>query len=168
MEPIIRPYVSTDVAACQALWLELVQHHRNIYGDPQIGGHDPGSGFDRYLTDPALRGPWVAEREGVVVGLAGLLVQGESAEIEPVVVASASRAQGIGMKLVRHMINEARALGLSTVRVKPVARNIDAISFFVSLGFDTVAHIDLFQSLQPTPQRTWKKGLLIQGHDLQY
>ncbi len=49
------------------------KHHRRIYGDPTIGGDDPGAAFDEYLAMPDRVGSWVAVSDGTVVGLAGLL-----------------------------------------------------------------------------------------------
>jgi hypothetical protein len=52
-EIIIRDYVESDYGACRSLWAELTEYHRVIYGDPSIGGDDPGAGFDDI---PARRG----------------------------------------------------------------------------------------------------------------
>jgi hypothetical protein len=73
MEIVIREYHDSDYAACRALEGELAQHEAKIYGDPSIAGADPGRGFDKILSLPNWRGAWVAEDEGKVVGLAGLL-----------------------------------------------------------------------------------------------
>ncbi len=43
MSAHIRRYASRDLDRCRELWVELTQHHRDIYGDPSIGGVDPGS-----------------------------------------------------------------------------------------------------------------------------
>jgi hypothetical protein len=39
---IIREYTPADVDACRDLWRALTQRHRDIHGDPSIGGADPG------------------------------------------------------------------------------------------------------------------------------
>src|SRR6266568_5659081 len=78
-ELIVRDYAEGDYRACRALWTELTEYHRSIYGDPSIGGDDPGAGFDGYLATSQRIGSWVAESDGRVVGLTGLLDRGRSA-----------------------------------------------------------------------------------------
>jgi hypothetical protein len=70
---VVRRYADGDYAAGRSLWAELTEYHRGIYGDPSIGGDDPGAGFDDYLAEPGRVGSWVAESGGLVVGLTGLL-----------------------------------------------------------------------------------------------
>ena len=48
----IRPYGPSDLEACRDLYTQLVEHHREIYDDPSIGGDDPGAGFDDDLALP--------------------------------------------------------------------------------------------------------------------
>ena len=60
----IRAYEPRDLQACRALHAELVVRHREIYGDPTIGGDDPGAGFDDHLVkpvDPTVIGRVLAE-----------------------------------------------------------------------------------------------------------
>jgi hypothetical protein len=99
-ELIVRDYSEGDYHACRALWAELTEHHRRIYGDPSIGGDDPGAEFDGHLATSQRVRSWVAESRGRVVGLTGLLDHGTSAEVEPVVVTEAARDQGIGRRLI--------------------------------------------------------------------
>ena len=49
-----------------------------------------------------------------------------------------------------------------------MARNKDAISFFVKLGFNLMGQIELFQELSPSLERTWKPGIAIHGKELRY
>lgn len=114
-ELIVRDYAEGDYRACRALWAELTEYHRGIYGNPSIGGDDPGAGFDGYLAAPQRIGSWVAESHGRVVGLTGLLDQGTSAEVEPVVVTGAARDQGIGRRLISRVVEEALARGYGGV-----------------------------------------------------
>jgi len=90
----IRGYRPDDLGACRALWAELTEHHRRIYGDPTIGGDNPGAYFDTYLATPERVDSWVAVIDGAVVGLTGLFDHGDSGEIEPVVVTEARRGRG--------------------------------------------------------------------------
>ena len=93
-----------------------------------------------------------------VVGLMGLMVKEEEAEIEPLIVSQPYRYKGIGRGLVETVIAEARRLGVRFLSVKPVARNIEAIKFFHEQGFINVGHIELFIDFS---NRQWKKGLKL-------
>lgn len=168
MKQRIRLYQPQDYAACKALWVELTQRHRDIYGDPTIGGDDSGQGLDAHLSNPHRHATWVADVDGQVVGMAGLIVHGEEAEVEPVVVTATRRSGGIGGMLVRYAIDHAKKNGIRFLSVTPVARNAEAIAFFVDAGFDIVGHIDLFQDLAPAPGRQWKTGMLLHGKQLRY
>jgi len=136
MKPVIRDYQPRDYDVCRALWQELTERHREIYGDPSIGGDDLGQGFEAYLANSKRRASWVVEIQGQIVALAGLIVDDKEGEIEPVVVSSHYRSRGIGTMLVRHVVEQARYMRIGYVKVRPVARNKEAISFFVRLGFD--------------------------------
>ena len=163
----IRSYGTSDLEACRDLWRELTQRHRDIYGDQSIGGADPGAAFDAFL----LRRPtrlWVAERDAEVVGLCGLVVSGEDTEVDPMVVRSGLRSQGIGGRLLGRAIEEARRLGVRFLSVRPVARNVEAISFYVDAGFRTLGYIDLFVELRAGTGREWKPGISIHGHEFKY
>ncbi len=39
----VRAYQREDYEACRELWRELTERHRDIYGDPTIGGAIPGA-----------------------------------------------------------------------------------------------------------------------------
>lgn len=164
----IRKYQPSDINFCRDLWAELTQRHRDIYNDQNIGGKDPESNFDAYINNKKLRGPWVAEVDGQLVGLTGLLVEGEEADVEPVIVSSKYRNLGIGKILIKHIVQEAKNYKVRFLGVKPVARNVEAISFFVDAGFNIIGHIDLFQDLTLNSKREWKTRITIHGNDLKY
>jgi GNAT superfamily N-acetyltransferase len=96
----VRAFRSTDLSACRDLYAQLVEHHRKIYADPTIGGDDPGAGFDAYLALPERVMTWVATDADTVLGLAGLLWQGDESTIEPVVVDRRCRGSGVGRRLI--------------------------------------------------------------------
>jgi GNAT superfamily N-acetyltransferase len=105
----IRPYRPTDLEPCRALWVELVQRHRHLYDDPSIGGKAPGLHFDRHLACVGPERVWVAEGEGKVLGMVALILHGNEAETDPIVVASTHRGQGIGRALLNRAVEEAKA-----------------------------------------------------------
>ena len=167
-EVIVRDYAVGDYGACRSLWAELTEYHRGIYGDPSIGGDDPGAGFDDYLATSQWTGSWVAVSHSGVVGLTGLLDWGTSAEVEPVVVAEAARDQGIGRMLIRRVVEEARARGYEYLAIRPVARNVAAIRRFHAAGFRALGgHIDLTMDLTAR-RHDWLPGASLHGLDFDY
>ncbi len=132
---VIRKYRSDDREQCRELWKELTERHREIYQDPTIGGAHPEDYFDKHLAKVGAARLWVAGDDSRVVGLIGLIVEGEEAEIEPLVVSKAYRRRGIGKQLIKRIVAEARNLGVRFLSVKPAARNVHAIRFLYIQGF---------------------------------
>lgn len=160
----IRPYQPSDLEACRALWRELTERHRLIYDDASIGGDDPGSHFDNeYLKLPGLVATWVVELGDEVVGLTGLLIEGDEGTVEPMVVMEKLRSKGIGRQMLEHVVGEARARGLSSLSIKPVARNVEAIKMFHEAGFRLLGHLDMFMPLKG--EREWKAGISVHGRE---
>ena len=168
MSIIIREYRGDDLEHCKLLWRELTQHHRDIYSDQSIGGDDPGSYFGRYLKQSNLAGLWIAEKDLVVVGMAGLLIHEDDAEIEPVIVSSSFRSQGIGNLLIEKLKMEARKRSVEYLSIKPVARNVEAIQCFHRAGFSLLGHIDMFLDLTEEGDQGWMDGVTIHGHAFRY
>lgn len=170
MKIIIREYNDSDYDACRSLWEEMAEYHADLYEDTSIMRDDTGSGFDEYLDRADRIGTWIAKAEGHVAGVAGLLRSREmlEGEIEPVIVTMALRGNGIGSKLVHHVVAEAKNRKLRFLRIRPVARNVRAISLYVRLGFDLLGYVDLFQELASTSNRKWKSGIEILGQKLRY
>ena len=125
---IVRNYVPTDLQQCRSLWSEMVERHREIYDDPSIGGENPGIEFDNHLNNVGAERIWVAASDEEVFGFVSLIVDGEQAEVEPMVVASEHRGRGIGRKLLNCAAEEAKRLGVLCLYVKPVARNEEEAS----------------------------------------
>ncbi|HTZ93662.1 MAG TPA: GNAT family N-acetyltransferase [Streptosporangiaceae bacterium] len=170
MEPevLVRGYGDGDYDACRSLWAELTLYHRQIYGDPSIGGEDPGAGFDGYLATAGRVGSWVAESHGKVVGLTGLFDRGTSGEVEPVVVAELVRGLGIGRLLIGRVVEEARARGYEYLAIRPVARNVAAVRRFHAAGFRSLGgHVDLTMDLAPR-RHEWLPGVTLHGLDFDY
>lgn len=159
----VRAFRPPDRPRCRALWCALVERHREIYGDPTIGGDDPGGELDEHLRHPHLRGLWVAEREGRIVGLCGLLMEGDESELEPVVVDPAYRGAGVGAGLVQRAIEESRRLGARYVNVRPVARNLEAIRFFRREGFRLLGRIELSIPLEGATPFGVERSTVVHG-----
>jgi GNAT superfamily N-acetyltransferase len=158
----IRQYEPADYEACRhRLWVQLAQHHRDIYDAPHIGGDDPGADFDKHLT---LVGPeriWVAEIDGQVVGLTGLIVTDESSEIEPIIVDPKYRRRGVASALIDHLKEVVRVQELPELMVRPVARNALILDFLSKHGFNTLGLVELI--IRPEGSARWVEGAEVSG-----
>lgn len=153
---------------CRSLWAENTQHHRDIYNDQSIGGDNPGQEFDQHLNKVGPEKVWIAESDGEIIGLTSLILNGQEAEVEPIIVASGHRGKGIGKALLSYAVEETKKLGILFISVKPVARNEDAISFFYNSGFKTLGHIQLFMWLVESKPDAWKPGPKLFGKSFDY
>jgi len=162
---MIRKYQPEDREECRYLWMELTEWHSEIYQDPTIGGMHPEDYFDRHLADVGPDRLWVAVSGSHVVGLIGLIVKGNEAEIEPLVVSKAHRGKGIGKELIEVVVSEARNEGVRFLNVKPVARNIEAIRFLYKRGFKNLGHIELFLDFS---DYAWKPRLEVHGYEFSF
>ena len=163
MPIIVRNYLESDREECRGLWRELVEWHREIYGNPSIGGAHPEDYFDKHLSLVGKENLWVACTKLKVVGLIGLIEREYETEIEPLIVSKSYRHKGIGKQLVLRAIEEAKKKKLKHLNVSPVARNKESIAFFHKLGFINLGSVELF--IDFTGQR-WKQG--FQMHDLDF
>jgi ribosomal protein S18 acetylase RimI-like enzyme len=111
---VIRAATAKDAEAIAALWTEA-------YFEEGEGGRDtPYAISDFEETRAAAAHLFVAERDGVVVGVVALLAPGEpsravaledEAELGRLVVSSAARRQGIGRALAVRCTDLARGAG---------------------------------------------------------
>lgn len=161
MSITIRKYRDTNREECRSLWRELIEWHREIYQDSTIGGEHPEDYFDKYLTKFGCEQLWVAVAVSKVVGLVGLIVEGNEAEIEPLIVSRSYRGKGIGRKLVERAVSEARLLKVRFLSVRPVARNIQAIRFLHKQGFQNLGHVELFIDFS---EYVWKQKVDLIGY----
>ena len=152
---MIRKYQPRDLEECRNLWRELTEWHRKIYDDLNIGGEQPEDYFDKHLTKVGSDRLWIAVSNSKVIGLTGLIVEEEEAEIEPLIVGKEYRGKGIGKKLIERVVSEARKMEVKYLSIKPVARNVKTIKWLYRHGFQNLGHIELFMSLY---EYEWKPG----------
>lgn len=138
----VRAYEERDRAEVERLFLELVETHRSLYPDGDVGS---------VFEVPTVA--FVAEDEGEVIGYAGLEWHGRRAELEPIVVARSRRGIGAGRALVQRVVEEARSHGAVRVFARPVGRNAEAIRFFHAVGLDTIGRVELQVDLEPRERR---------------
>lgn len=151
-----RRYRPEDLDQCRSLWTDLADWHRQLYMDQSIGGSNPGAGFDAHLADVGPERIFVAEQDGRLVGLAGMIVRGNKVELEPLSVRAGCRGLGIGRELAEAVVAAARSQGAQQVVVRPTGRNAEAIRVFHTLGFDVVSRIELVYDLGPDER--WRDG----------
>jgi GNAT superfamily N-acetyltransferase len=162
----VRGYEPRDLEECRGLWVELTQWHRDIFEAPEIGGEDPGRAFDEHLAKVGAENIWLAEVDGRVVGLAGLIPDGP--ELEPVVVSKQHRGRGVGRLLAEAAISAARDRGARTVQVRPVARNVEAVRFFHELGFDVLDQLQLSMDIVDRERDPWIPGERLADRDFRF
>jgi N-acetylglutamate synthase-like GNAT family acetyltransferase len=143
----VRHYRPEDLDSCRSLWTDLTEWHRQLYADDSIGGANPGEGFDALLAEVGPERIFVAELDGRVVGLAGMIVRGRKVELEPLSVRAGCRGSGVGRALAEAVVAAAREEGAEQVVVHPTGRNADAIRVFHALGFDVVTRVELTYDL---------------------
>ncbi|MPZ28132.1 MAG: GNAT family N-acetyltransferase [Micromonosporaceae bacterium] len=161
----MRAYRPTDHNVCRALWAELTQVQRDLYDDPDLGGVDPGVGFEEYLTRLDLSGMWVAEdSEHGVIGFVGLTLNGRAGEVFPVVVTQRHRSQGVGTALLAHVADQGRNRALRQLVVIPESRNVAAIRCLHAAGYDTLAAVRLRLDLVGPRRETDEMDV----HDLRF
>jgi GNAT superfamily N-acetyltransferase len=140
----IRGYRPSDHNACRHLWAELTEHRNRLFGLPHHEETDSGAGFEEYLTQLNLSGMWVAEhQDNGVCGFVGLMLDGRTGEVEPVVVTASMRGQGIGGALLAKVADESRRRGLRRLTVSPPVRDVSALRALHTAGFGTVATVTL-------------------------
>jgi hypothetical protein len=66
------------------------------------------------------------------------------------------------------MIEEVTGRGGRFLSVRPVTRNVEAISFFYDAGFGLVGHLDMFMELAKPTERQWRPGIAIHGRHFEY
>jgi N-acetylglutamate synthase-like GNAT family acetyltransferase len=158
----IRHYEPADYEVSRhRLWVHLTQHHRDIYDDPHIGGDDPGADFDKHLASVGPERIWVAEIDGRVVGLTGLIVTEESSEIEPIIVDPEYRRRGVASALIDHLKEVVRGEQLPELMVRPVARNALVLGFLSKHGFNTLGLVELI--IRPEDSDRWVEGAEVSG-----
>jgi amino-acid N-acetyltransferase len=130
MELTIRPATPTDAEAIARLNLA----HDDLRATP---AHIA----DFIATRAHYERPYVAERDGTVVGMACLRLlpclcdSTPYAELTELSVHPDHQRQGVGRALVRHIEAEARALGAAELVLITAWRNTRAHAFYHALGY---------------------------------
>ena len=108
--------------------------------------------------DIALVNCAVALDDGEVVGTGLLGVRGKSGWIGGMGVVPRRRHQGIGRRVLRHLIARARALGVQTLRLEVIEENTPAHALYAQHGFRERRYLHLLERspapADPTAERS--------------
>jgi ribosomal protein S18 acetylase RimI-like enzyme len=131
MKPTIRAYRDDDAGAFRQLnerWISqfftLEAKDRETLEHPREKVLEPGGAI------------FVAEREGEIIGCCALLRTGEG-ELEVAKMAVDPRAQGLGIgrAILAHVIEAARAMGVSGLVLESSSHLTPAVTLYESMGF---------------------------------
>jgi [ribosomal protein S18]-alanine N-acetyltransferase len=88
---------------------------------------------------PETRWYVVAEADGQLAGYAGLMVVGETADVQALAVAASAQRQGIGRMLLGAVIDQARRSGARELFLEVRADNEAALALYVRAGFEQIS-----------------------------
>ena len=126
----LRPMRQADVEALVTLAQEL------FAADPPW----TASHFESELTGvPETRWYLVAEADGRLAGYAGLMISGETADLQTLAVAPAFQRRGIGTTLLTAIIDEANRRGASTLLLEVRADNDAALALYARHDFEQIS-----------------------------
>ncbi len=109
---------------------------------PEIAVHE----FLERLNASAERGRGysaAAFYDGAPVGFGQLTLWRDAAEIGDLIVAPAWRSQGVGTAIIHHLLDKARAWGLTRVEIGAAMSNSRALALYQRLGFAPQRVIDI-------------------------
>lgn len=144
---IIRNYEPDDLERLRQITVEafagiaIDQMIEGRYG--LIKGIDWRSRKAKHVDADAAREPegiFVAEIDGVAVGWVSSWTDPEAGMgyIPNIAVADGYRGQGIGRKLLEHVLEVLRERGMSHVRIETLAENAVGEHLYTSLGFEEI------------------------------
>ncbi|WP_061965313.1 GNAT family acetyltransferase [Demequina aurantiaca] len=126
MTPSIRAFLPTDADAVAELWRAAFPN------DP--ARNEPSAMIERKVArDPDLF--WVAEANGIVVGVLMAGWDGVRGWLYHLAVADSHRRQGIATALVERAVNELKHLGCTKVNLQVRETNAGVIALYERLGW---------------------------------
>ena len=106
-----------DIAACMALRWRVFVEEQGVPEADELDGTEDGSVH------------LMAERDGVLLGVARYHLTGDSVKISRVCVTPEARGNGLGAALIRHVLETVPA------RTARLSAQTDAVAFYEALGF---------------------------------
>jgi len=130
MDVRLRPMRWDDIEAVLPLEREL------FAGDPPWSAELFRS---ELAAVPATRWYVVVEDSDDIVGYAGLLISGETADVQTLAVAPLWQRHGIGTALLDALVDEARRRGVGEILLEVRADNDAALVLYSRHGFERIA-----------------------------
>lgn len=122
---VLRPMTTRDIPAVTAL-------EEEIYPQPWSSGI-----FSDELTQPG-RAYLVAERGGIVVGYAGMMIVEDDAHVTTLTVAASARHEGLGSRLMLRLIDEGLEHGARHLTLEVRSTNAAARRLYERFGLTVV------------------------------
>jgi GNAT superfamily N-acetyltransferase len=147
----ITPAQPSDIPALSTLLSLLFAQEAEFGPDPAL----QAEGLRRIIGDPRAGMIFAGRIDGEVVAMVNLLftlstaLGGRVALLEDLVVAPAHRGAGLGARMLRHAVDEARATGCKRVTLLTDRDNAGARRFYARLGFVESAMLPLRLHLDP-------------------
>jgi ribosomal-protein-alanine N-acetyltransferase len=88
---------------------------------------------------PETRHYLVAERDGQLVGYAGLVAVGRQSDVQTLAVAADVQGQGVGRLLLDALLADARRRDVGEVLLEVRAENMAAQALYAAAGFERIA-----------------------------
>jgi ribosomal-protein-alanine N-acetyltransferase len=88
---------------------------------------------------PESRHYVVAEDDGELIGYAGLVVVGRTADVQTLAVAPAAQGRGLGRRLLDALVAEARRRDAGEMMLEVRAENEAALALYTAAGFERIA-----------------------------
>jgi len=92
---------------------------------------------------------FIAKRGGAPVGCGGVALLADFAEVKRMYVRPEARGTGVALALMRRLAAEARAAGLSILRLETGTRSFAAIAFYRKSGFQDCGAFEPYAALPP-------------------
>lgn len=106
---------------------------------------------------------WVFEAEGEILAYGVMSVAADEAHILTIVVAEYARRQGLGGKILEHLLGIARQRNASTVLLEVRPSNEAAIKLYQRIGFSEIGiRKDYY------PDANGREDALVMGMDINY
>jgi ribosomal protein S18 acetylase RimI-like enzyme len=125
----LRPATEADVPTLTALVRAAYGHYVERIGGP------PGPLTEDYADVVRSHPVTVAERDGEIVGLLVLGVDGEGLHIANVAVAPAHQGGGVGRALLQHAERAARRAGFHSIYLYTHERMTENIALYSRIGY---------------------------------